>query len=273
MTNVFPPPPVDVNGNPETIYPVSALAKFSGRMRQIGDGPFDPSWPVQGWSDPTADTSDPANVYVYNTLNVNKDGSPILDPQGRGSLKQITIPAARAAKVNLPGVPTYASFPVPITSATRGGQPINPIYLATPAQAQSLLAQLNAAAGSTVCTGLVDQGLDGDPANPWMPFVYPAGDDRRQFIFFFKAPGANLNDVSSVQYVGLLLLAQNAMGVGSPGHWDVSGNAPLWVSTPAPAGPSQWSAGQSQPVPLRSLIAGETIQGGMFGVFVTRSLS
>jgi hypothetical protein len=82
-------------------YALSELALFPEFTRAsyratfgIDAPPFNPARPVKTWFDSTADTSQYDNVAVYRVLGSDAAGQP--------ALRQLVIPAAEAAAVNLP---------------------------------------------------------------------------------------------------------------------------------------------------------------------------
>ena len=241
------------------VFPVQDLWLFRTYTRDSYRAAFgveapawDPSRLTKSWFDSTVDTSDASNVAVYKTLG--KDAS------GYWTLKQMVIPAQEAATVNLTGTVSYPPYVVAPTDATRGVDPsgrglaMNPSYLALQSDA---IALMQAVGGS----GLVDQAQNGDPANAVQPIIYPASEPRRLWYFLFKG---------QIQYVGLLLMNRNALGVGSPGQWDVSGSQPVWV--PAPAAPT--GLNDTRPprdIPMRALLPNEQLQTGLMGPTVLRT--
>src|SRR5262249_49413329 len=143
------------------------------------------------WFDSSVDISNPTNVAVYKTF------AP--DAGGVWGLRQMVIPAIEAATGNLPGSMTYPGYSVVPTQVTSGGSPVNPNFLSLEEEAGSLMSTLGG-------TGLVKE-----TGNAIFPILYPASEPRR--IWDFVVNGLLVN-------AGTLLLAQNASGVGAPGHWD-----------------------------------------------------
>lgn len=196
---------------------------------------YDPSRLRKTWFDSTVDVSDPGNVAVYRVV--------AQDPNGNGALRQMVMPAWEAATVNLPGVVSYPAYSVPPTRATRGGGVLNAIYFSSEADAQTVMAEMGG-------TGLFLEQMDG------FPVTYPPDEPRRLWSFLFKGNPVN---------VGALLLDRNGKGVGSPGHWDLSGSVPLWV--PDPPGPT--GADDTRPLrdmPVRDLLPNEHLYAGMMGI-------
>jgi hypothetical protein len=229
-------------------YGVSQLALFPTYTREsylaafgVQAPAWDPSRVRKTWFDSTVDTSDPANAAVYKII--------ALDGTGNWGPRQMLMTATEAAKVNLPGSVTYPAYAVAPAQVTSGGSPVNPNYLSLEADARALLAALGG------------NGLVQESGNAIFPIVYPASEPRR--IWDFVVNGVLMN-------AGALLLAQNANGVGAPGHWDTSRGDPAWVPDPAPP----TGANDMRPprdMPLRDLLPNEKLQPGLMGVSVVRT--
>jgi hypothetical protein len=229
-------------------YGVQDLALFVSFTRDtylsafgVQAAAWDPARLQKTWFDSTADTSDPANVAVYNVVGT--------DQTGNWTIKQMVIQTGEAATLNLPGAITYPPYLIAPTSATRGGSFLSPNYLSLQSDAQSLM---NLVGGS----GLFDEGLSST-----FPVMYPASEPRRLWDFLFNGQIIN---------VGALLQSQNANGVGSPGHWDTSSGQPQWIPDPAPP------TGVDDPrpardMPVRNLLPNEKFQVGLMGVSVIRT--
>src|SRR5579871_1712074 len=119
---VIPPQPDQIASG------VQELALFNSYTRDSYLAAFgeqapawDPSRLRKTWFDSTVDTSDPGNVAVYKIIG--------LDQTGAWGVRQLVIPAAEAATVNLPGAVTYPPYTVPPTQVSSGGSTINPNYL------------------------------------------------------------------------------------------------------------------------------------------------
>jgi hypothetical protein len=229
-------------------YGVSDLALFATYTREsylaafgVQAPAWDPSRVRKTWFDSTVDTSDPQNVALYKVFSA--------DSNGVWGIRQLMIPASEAATVNLPGALTYPAYAVAPTQVTSGGSPVNPNYLSLQSDALALMAQV---AGS----GLVQEN-----GNSIFPIAYPASESRR--IWDFVVNGFVVN-------AGALLLAQNANGMGAPGHWDSSQGEPVWVPDPAPpTGVNDTRAPREMPV--RDLAANEKLLPGLMGVSVIRT--
>lgn len=168
---------------------------------------YNPARLMKTWFDSTADTSDPGNVSVYKVFG--------RDQRGQWSLRQLVLPAAEAATVNLPGAPAYPEYVISPTKAARAGvSPIWPVILSLASDARALLRELGLSE-----LDLVDQG-----SGSVMPVDY-ADDPRRAWDFIYK--GAQYN-------VGSLLALKYRNGIGAPGEW-VVGDKIEWI--PAPPAP------------------------------------
>jgi hypothetical protein len=208
---------------------------------------YDPSKPTKSWFDSSAAASTVPVKYQYWGWNTN----------GQMVQNTFTLSPADAASVNVWGYHPYPPYvPMP-TQATRGGTgpgsfPMPPTVLSTQDQANAL------ATAWKLPTSVV---VNGTMAGPF-PDIFPASELRR--------PWAILRG-GLVFYAGEQIAIQNADGVGAPGHWDLSGNVPQWVSDipPQPA-----NLNPEGPIPMRALKANEGfVTGGMMdpGPYVGRT--
>ena len=222
------------------MYSIAELALFrsfnrDGYRATFGAEPpaYDPTRLIKNWFDSTADTSQDSNVALYRVLGQDSSGFP--------ALRQMVIPAAEAATVNLPGEYQYPPYLVPPSKATRTGALLNPLYLSLEADARAVMREVGG-------QDLKDQGVD-----DVFPTSYPPEEPRRVWVFQFKGSAIN---------AGLALYDKNARGVGAPGHWDLSGSMPSWSA--APAGPTGLDDRRSgRDMPLRDVLANERLQAGL----------
>jgi hypothetical protein len=237
------------------VYSVQDLALFRSYTREsyraafgVEAPAFDPSRLVKTWFDSTADVSQPDNVSVYRVV--------ARDANGNWAVRQLVIPAAEAAAVNLPGRIAYPAYVVRPTNATRTGpgglvpQPLNPDYLSSMDDAQRMMAEVG---GSAV--------VEEFPLGGGFGTYFPAEEDRRLWEVVVK--GRRIN-------AGFLLKDRNSGGVGAPGQWDLSGEVPAWM--PAPAGPS--GVDDTRPlreIPVRDLLPFEQLQPTLMGASVIRT--
>ena len=235
-------------------YGLQELALFRSYTREtyraafgVEAPPFDPSRVAKAWFDSTADISRPENVAIYKM--------PSRDSSGNWVVRQLVIPAGEAATVNLPGALKYPTYVIAPTSASRVGPghvldpaPVNPNYLSLASQAQQISTEIGG-------TGMVEETL----AN--YAIEYPHDEPRRLWDVVFKGYGVN---------VGLLLVNRNAKGVGAPGHWNLTGQEPVWVADPpAPTGLDDTRSPRE--MPIRDLLPNENFQVGLMGVGVIRT--
>lgn len=218
----------------------SYLAKFG-----VPAPKFIPDLNAKDWFDSTVDLSDPLNITIYVVSGHNGKGEPIL--------KQFIIKTSEAVSVNLPdeGSGSFPPYVIAPTTATRTGpgnlapQPVNPIYLSTIGQANTLGSEVG---GTRV---QAEQSMGGGFA-----ISYPPGEVRRLWEITFN--GRNTN-------VGLLLNQKNSRGVGAPGKWDLTQQEPVWVPEPSvvvdASQPHTWV-----PYPVRSLLPNERLQQSALGV-------
>jgi hypothetical protein len=243
----------------EDVYSPSALALFQEFTRDtyaaafgVAAPPWDPSRLYKSWFDSsasvpaaplsTAGAPAPAATVTYQILGQ--------DTTGAWGLQNMTLAATDAASVNLPGAITYPQYVIQPTDATRGASGISANYL-------SLESDANALMPTFAGTSLVDQGI-----TSVFPVVYPADEPRRMWAIVLPN-GNQLN-------VGLLLMARNAGGIGSPGHWNTSadaspGGSPVWsADPPAPTGLDY--TGPDRAMPLRALLPNEVIGVQLLGL-------
>ena len=203
---------------------------------------WDPSRVKKTWFDSTVDTSNPANVALYNIAGPNQNG-------GTWILLQMILPASEAATVNLPGALTYPQYTVAPTGTSSGSAGVDAMYLSLESEAQALL------------TALGGTGLVAETGNAVFPIVYPANEPRR--IWDFYVDGVICN-------AGTLLSQMNADGIGAPGNWQMTTNGPVWISDePAPTGLNDTRP--ARPMPVRNLLPNEILQTGLMGVSVIRT--
>jgi hypothetical protein len=247
MSTPVSQPVTPVQPNQE-VYGIQELGLFSTYTRDsyralfgIEAPAWDPSRVTKTWFDSTVDTSNPANIAIYQTITLNQSAQWTMSP--------LVLPAQEAAIVNLPGAAVYPAYVVMPTSATRGGSVINPLYLSMELDARAIMAEFGA-------TDLSDEG-----ATAQFPVLYPPDEPRRMWGIVFKGGAVN---------VGALQASSNANGIGAPGQWNTSGSEPVWV--PAPAAPSGLNDTRpARPMPVRNLLANEKIQPGLMGVSIVRT--
>ncbi|HEV2198665.1 MAG TPA: hypothetical protein VGR73_02510 [Bryobacteraceae bacterium] len=234
----------------QATYGPAVLALFKTFSRDTYFAAFGvqaPAWDAlrapKFWFDSTVDVSTPSNVAVYKVVD-SSSGTP--------ALRQLVIPAAEAAAVNIPGAVTYAPYVIAPTGTTRAGAGVNPQYLSLQTSAADLMRQLGG-------SGLADEG-----ASTQFPAIYPANEPRRMWTFLIAGNPVN---------VGMLLAAFNSGGMGAPGRWDLSTGFPQWIAAPAdPTGLDDRHA--ARPLPVRDLLPNEELQAeplGLGGALVVRT--
>ena len=245
---VIPPQPA------QEIYGVQDLALFKTYTRETyraafgqEPAPYDPARPPKSWFDSTADTSHPENVSVYRVVARSANG---------WAVRQLVVPAAEAAAVNLPGPVRYPAYAVAPAKAVRTApgdltpQPVNPDYLSTQAQALVLMVEIG---GTAV---VEEQAMGGG-----FGIAFAPDEPRRLWEVVFRGFRTN---------AGLLLKNRNAQGVGAPGRWDLSEQEPVWVSDPPPPTGLEDSR-PARDVPVRDLLPNEALQTTLMGVSVVRT--
>jgi len=223
-------------------YSILDLALFKSYSRESYQTAFgveapvyDPARRQKSWFDSSVDVSAQNNTAGYRIATQDQNGNQIL--------QQIVMPAQEAATVNLPGAVHYPPYVVAPTLATRGGSILNPIYLSVEGDARALMTELGGAS-------LQQEELP--------PFTadYPDGEPRRPWEFLVRGQMYN---------AGALLASRNAQGIGSPGHWDLSSPAPVWV--PDPNGLTEADDTRPPwPMPVRDLLPNEKLYTGLMGI-------
>jgi len=229
-------------------YGVQSLALFNTYNRDsflaafgVQSPAWDPTRVTKTWFDTTVNAALPTNVAVYQVV--------VETATDVYTIQQMVIPATEAATVNLPGAITYPAYVVAPTDATRGGVGLNPNYLSLQTDAQAVMSAIGG-------NQLIDEGL-----GTAFPTVYPPDEPRRLWAIVYQ--GLPLN-------AGLLLLMQNANGIGAPGSWNLSATDAIWVAAPAaPTGLNDTRP--PRPMPVRSLLANEEFQVGLMGVSILRT--
>ncbi len=193
--------------------------------------PFDATQPLKGWSDP-APSGQPYLIFDATA-------------PATGFVGQMTLTAAEAGSVNLPGTYNYPAYVSVPTDAMEVG-PYGPIGSANPDQvclqaaAQAVANQLAPLyPGQAVSVVQENNGL----------FHYVYGlDPRRQWYI----------QVGNQSFAAQPLIeAQNAHGVGAPGHWSVTTAGLNWIyDQPVTAAPAN---AVTIPVPIRPLMTNEQI--------------
>lgn len=166
---------------------------------------FRSDWPIKQWFDP-------AGAGSYEIW----DGS-VMDPK----LVPLTMPAAEASAVNLPGHPDYPAYvpaPTPATFVNHFGsfvsapRAMDPGDLSTKAESDTLAALV----GATV--------VEASAQNQFMQVTWGA-ETRRDYTLVYKGQGSGPT-------AGSLLVDMNSQGIGAPGHWSASQLAAghlIWV--------------------------------------------
>lgn len=226
-------------------YAVNALELFPTYTRatylaKTGNQapPFDITRPAKAWYDSSVTGS--ASYTVFN----QSMSAPELIP--------LTLSAAVAKSVNLPGLPTYTQYVqqasnVIVTNGSSGSG-YSGLYQSTEAQANALKAEIGDA------SLVVTSGLG--PMFPGAVFVYQKIDSSSPVGIYLLGN----------QNVGQMLQQRNANGVGYPGTWakNISGN---YVFSPATLNDGSTSTLGSTPTPVRPLLANEALVSVPAGIF------
>src|ERR1700676_1207384 len=114
MSTPVSQPVTPVQPNQE-VYGIQELGLFSTYSRDtylalfgIEAPAWDPSRVTKTWFVSTGDTSNPANIAIYQTITLNQSAQWTMSP--------LVLPAQEAAIVNLPGAAVYPAYVVMPTS-------------------------------------------------------------------------------------------------------------------------------------------------------------
>ncbi|MBX9602181.1 MAG: hypothetical protein K2X35_14310 [Bryobacteraceae bacterium] len=196
---------------------------------------------MKTWFDSSVAGSDLDGGVSYQVIAADNRGFP--------GLRTIVMSAEEAATVNLPGPVNYEVRRVQATGATRGGAPVNPVYLSLESEAR----QLRDAVGTGV---VVDEG-----ATAMFGTVYPSDEPRRMWALVVEGIAQN---------VGVLLNERHGAGLNSPGAWKVEGGLVTWVPAPPPV-TEPLDRKPAREVPVRALLANEVLEQGRFAPVVART--
>lgn len=218
-------------------YPITALTLFpcygnrAAYLQATGrqPPPFDPSQPIKGW----ADTAGGTYLYFDNgAASANYVG-------------QMTLTAAQAASINLPGAYTYPAYNAGPTDAVAVG-PYGPIGNVQPnrvcaqADAQAIANEVAALFhGQTPAVAQENNGV--------YHIAYML-DPRREWYVQFG---------NQAFLAEQLIEQKTAHGIGSPGHWTLASSVPVWIyDAPVIVAPPDAA---TVPVPIRALLPNERI--------------
>ncbi len=198
---------------------------------------FDPTHAVKRWVDASKGglpPGDPANYMVFDPVS--------------GTEAPLKITNGVAATANVPAIyapytPTPATTPATLTCIGNPALvlPVPATSLSTLDQANALAAEIGPAIGLRLQVTIWNQAGWTFNAN---------GETREQFMVF-------AGSVSG--YVGYLLAAKSANGVGAPGSWSLNAAGQIvWNGVPVPQpGPN---TPPDIPFPVRALLPGESFQ-------------
>ncbi len=231
----------------EAFYPVSKLYVVPTFDRAtyraaFGEDPatYDGSRKTKTWFDSTAIQNAGSPDAVVQYLAIERDAAGNVEP------KWIAMTAREAASVNLYGIHAYPPYQVAPTGATTAGigAPINPMNLCMYSEALALARSFR---------------LDGSAVSESpLTIAYPSGELRRLWLIAYK--GFQLT-------AGTMLFEMNQNGAGAPGHWNLEGGEPNWISDLPSSLPPQNPA---WPVPCRTLQENEAISTTLFGFMIYR---
>ncbi|HTQ53623.1 MAG TPA: hypothetical protein VMI94_04130 [Bryobacteraceae bacterium] len=220
------------------LFPVYATRAAYQQATGLQAPPFDATQPVKGWADP-APSGQPYLVF---------------DPgaTATGYLSQLTVPAAQASRLNLPGTYNYPAY-VP---ASTGAIEVGPFGPVGPASPDMICLQSDAQAVATAIAPLfpgqtlkVFETMKQGQAMYY--YSYPANELRRAWAFQVTMGGSPV-----ILFAQQLIDGQNAHGVGAPGHWTLSSTLNWVYDAPVTAAPAN---AVTLPVPIRPLMPNEQI--------------
>ena len=230
------PQPIQPN---QPQYPISTLYLFplyaTRATYQQATGqqapPFNPACPLKGWADPSP-SGQPYNVF-----------NPAV--AATGYVGQLTVAPTQAGSVNLPGVYNYPAYVSPPTDAIEAGPlgtigPASPDQVCLQSDAQTIANEIAPLyPGQTITVLQEPPGV--------YHYVYGV-DPRRQWVIQIG------NNAIVAQ---TLIEAQNAHGIGYPGHWAITSTGITWVlDTPVTSAPAN---AVNLAVPIRPLLPNEKI--------------
>ncbi|HXP83541.1 MAG TPA: hypothetical protein VN841_02405 [Bryobacteraceae bacterium] len=224
--------------------------------------PFASGQPVKRWAVTGLSGSDPGAQYTFNYLGLDSSGNP--------ALLTMTIPAAVALSLNMPGRVAFPSYTAwlagraPAKGTVQynffGTDLVNPMdvsMLFTPDEASSLASELSLQLGM-VFTAVPLTSPDG---NATAVYNYDPADPRRIYdIQVAVAPGKD--QMFAMGGATGLFALRSSVGVGAPGTWSWTLNTdgktanyaagPRWTaSVPADGG----TEAREYPVPVRALVS------------------
>lgn len=225
--------------------------------------------PVKRWLVTGLDLSNTSNQYTFNYLGLDSNGNP--------ALLAMTIPAAVAAVLNMPGTvsyQTYAAWLAGRASTTGtvsytffGSNIVNPMdvsMLFTPAEANALAAELSQQLSMT----FTPVPLTTPDGNATAVYNYDPVDPRRIYDLQVSIAAGQNQSFAMGGATGLFAV-RSSVGVGAPGAWS-------WTTTADPTDPTgqkqipnyaagpRWTASvpadgateaREYPVPVRPLVS------------------
>ena len=213
------------------LFPVYSTRAYYQTATGQQAPPYDATKPIKQWADPSP------------------SGAPYLfvDPAAQATdfLNQVTIPAALASLVNLPGAYSYPAAVYPPTDAQQMG-PFGPVGTVSPdqvcmqADAQEIASEIASLVGVAPTVAQYN--------NNTYHYVY-GQDPRRQWWITF----GNYSLLAQA-----LIELKIYHGIGSPGHWTWDGKGGLnWVyDAPVIAAPAGATV---TPIPVRALLSNEKL--------------
>lgn len=244
-----PAPPPQPSTSPYSVTALELLPTYDRASYQKVTGtqapPFDISKPAKSWFDSTASGS-----VTYQVFNGSLSSPAFLS---------VTMPSAQANTVNLPGLPTFATYAPQVSNivisigtcqgATSSGY--SGSYQSTLDQAMALLNEIG---DSTL---VINTGTGS---------MFPGSS-----FAFCKIEPSNPISIYKLgnQNVGLMLQQRNAKGVGYPGSWGQKDAQGYYTFTPAVLNDGSTSTLGSIGTPSRALLPNEKLISVVNGIIPT----
>jgi hypothetical protein len=251
-----PQPDLDQYGLQELeLFPRLTRALFVDRFG-FEPPPWDKTRPIKRWADTSVRNAEPSDIYVVTYFQTKPGMLP--------EKKQLAITNAEAFDINLPGATSYPKLTLPPSGAVSfivdpngdsGGRTVLPTdTLISKEDAATLLAEMKADIGE------VGEISENESAGPFS-IIYEPWEKRRLL---------NVSIAGNSNNIGKLYAARHAAGVGAPGHWEMAGTSPRWVSE-IPTDTGEFDPRPEVPIPCRTLYPNEKFVGTFLGVGIQRT--
>ena len=225
-------------------YPIPITGIMLAGITPVNEpATFDPTQGVKRWVDPSKAALPPGDVASYV----------VFDPVS-GTEVPLKITNSVAATSNVPKIYPPAPAPAPTQATLSVGQNtvlVPAEQLSTQEEANEIATEVGQALG-------VQDSVAVSVLSGW---TWTAnGETRQPFLLSIPSLGVSA-------WIGQLLAAKNAYGVGAPGSWGLSAsNQIVWNSVPLPQ--PNANTPPDIPFPVRALRPGESFQSaGLPGIW------